>query len=61
MINFFYTIQLLQTQNSLLLKSDKVYSVLAILVIIFSALILYLFLTDRKTKAIEAKIEELKK
>ncbi len=50
---------LLQEEKSWLLKSDKVYSVLAVLLIIFSALIVYVFLTNKKVKQIEAKIKEL--
>lgn len=56
-----FIFQLLQTEQSLLLKSDKVYSVLVVLLLIFGGLIAYLFSTDRKVKMIEKKIEELEK
>lgn len=46
-------------QKSLLLRSEKIYSVLSILLVIFTAILIYLWLTNRKVKQIEARIQKL--
>ena len=58
MFNFVYF--LLQS-DSLLLRHDKVYSILAILLVIFATFVAYLILTQRKVSQLEKKIEELEK
>ena len=49
---------LLQEQ-SILLASDKIYSVLAILLIIFGSLVVYLILTQRKISKLEQHMDQL--
>lgn len=46
--------------NSLLLRSDKVYSILAVLLVIFVAILAYLFFTNRKLTRLEKQFEEIK-
>jgi CcmD family protein len=46
--------------NSPLLRSDKVYSILAVLLVIFVAILVYLFSTNRKLKRLENQFEEIK-
>lgn len=47
--------------KDLLLMSDKIFSVLAVLLIIFGALIGYLIFLGRKVRALEAKMDSLEK
>ena len=47
--------------QDLLLMSDKIFSVLTILLVIFGGLIGYLFFTNKKIGALEAKIDALDK
>ena len=58
MLNFAYF--LLQA-DSVLLRHEKVYSILAILLVIFGAFMAYLFVTNRKLNSLEKKIEDLEK
>lgn len=50
----------METQD-ILLQSDKVYSILAILLMIFGAMIGYMVLTERKLQQLEKKINEKNK
>lgn len=53
---------LLQTpspQPELLFADDKVYTVMAVLLVIFAAMIGYLFMTNKKMKQLEQKLNEL--
>ena len=52
---------LLQSEASKpwLLASEKINSVLAVVLLIFGAILTYLMLTQRKAKQLEKKIEEL--
>lgn len=63
MLSFVSTLAftLLQEQTSWLLASEKVYSVLTVLLIVFVALIAYLFLTNRRVSRLEKKIDDLKR
>ena len=56
-LNFF---TLLQNQ-SILLVSDKIYSVLAILLLIFGSLIAYLYNTQRKIGRLERQMDQLER
>jgi hypothetical protein len=47
--------------NDLLLMSDKIFSVLAILLVIFGSLAGYLFFLNKKIGALEEKIDALEK
>lgn len=49
---------LLQDQ-SILLVSDKIYSVLAVLLIIFGSLVAYLYVTQRKVSRLEQQMDQL--
>lgn len=56
-----FSIILLQTDQAdkpFLLASEKIYSVLTVLLLVFGAMIFYLILTNRKVKELEKKIEE---
>ena len=48
-------------QQEWLMVSDKVNSLLVILLIIFGGVIAYLFLTGRKVSKLEAQLKELEK
>ncbi|MFN0204231.1 MAG: CcmD family protein [Bacteroidia bacterium] len=48
------------SQNEWLFASDKIYSVLTIILMVFGATIAYLFMTNRKINQLEQKINELK-
>ncbi|MDX2286295.1 MAG: hypothetical protein NW241_19150 [Bacteroidia bacterium] len=50
---------LLQQQPAWLLRSDKIYSVLSILLIIFGLLISYLMFTNKRISELEQKLHEL--
>lgn len=50
----------METQD-ILLQSDKVYSILAILLMIFGALIGYMVVTERKLQRLEKKMDEKNK
>lgn len=56
--SFLQSFILLQTEKTWLLMSDKVYSVLTVLLLIFGALIVYIFLTNRKIRDLEKKLKE---
>ncbi len=51
----------IQPTKDLLLASDKIFSVMAVLLVIFGALIGYVYFLNKKVKAIEAKIDTLEK
>ncbi|TAE47518.1 MAG: hypothetical protein EAZ89_17675 [Bacteroidetes bacterium] len=51
---------LLQEQKAWLLMSDKVYSVLAVLLIIFGLLIAFMVFTNRRISDLEQKMTEEK-
>ncbi|MEZ4773523.1 MAG: hypothetical protein R3D00_10110 [Bacteroidia bacterium] len=55
---FLQSFILLQTEKTWLLMSDKVYSVLTVLLLIFGALIGYLVLTNRKIRDLEKKLKQ---
>lgn len=42
----------------LLLRSEKIYAVLAVVLVIFVSLVLFMFLTQRKVQRLEQLIEE---
>ena len=52
---------LIDTSTDLLLMSDKIFSVLAVLLVIFGALAGYLVVLGRKVGALEAKMDSLEK
>lgn len=45
----------------LLRQNGKIYVVIAVILVIFLSLILYLFFQDKKIRALEEKIKELEK
>ncbi len=49
----------IEPQNEFLLRSEKIYSVLTILLVIFSLLIIYLFITQRKIRNLEKKMGDI--
>ncbi|MDX2250352.1 MAG: hypothetical protein SF052_26450 [Bacteroidia bacterium] len=57
-MSFLQSIILLQAEKTWLLMSDKVYSVLTVILLIFGALIGYLVLTNRKIRNLEKKLKE---
>lgn len=61
MIANFSLFILLQAKQSWLLMSDKIYSVLAILLIVFGLLSIYMVSTNRKISDLEQKMDELEK
>jgi hypothetical protein len=50
---------LLQSNPSWLLASEKVFSVLAVLLIIFGLLIVYLMFTNKRISELEQKMSEM--
>ncbi|MEO0474097.1 MAG: CcmD family protein [Bacteroidota bacterium] len=48
-----------QTSGSLLLASDKIYSVLTVILLVFAAVIFYLVQLGRKVGSLEQSMEEL--
>jgi uncharacterized membrane protein len=46
-------------ENELLLRSEKIYSVLTILLVIFGVLIAYLVISQSRIRKLEKKIEEI--
>ena len=60
MMNIFLTRLILQTSQTgdVLLKEGRMYSVLAVLLVIFLALVAYLVLTERKISAVEKRLNE---
>ena len=48
-------------ENAVLLKHEKIYAVLAVVLVIFMAFIYYLVRTDLKTRALEQKVDEIEK
>ncbi len=59
MISFFPLITLLQ--ESVLLRSDKIYAVLAVILVIFAGLLIYLFTTQRKLSKLEDMFKDSEK
>lgn len=59
MINTFFLQILLQApaNTDILLREGRMYSVLAVLLVIFLALVGYMVITERKISAIEKKLE----
>ena len=57
---FIHHLLQVQTQSSLLLRSDKVYVILAVLLVIFGVLLGVMFRTQRKLGKIENQLEGLK-
>jgi uncharacterized membrane protein len=49
---------LLQEEKTWLLASDKIYSVMAVLILIFALVIGYLVVTNRKVSQLERRFEE---
>ncbi|RMG70141.1 MAG: hypothetical protein D6722_09080 [Bacteroidetes bacterium] len=50
---------LLQAQPGVLLRSDKVFAVLAVLLVIFGGIVFFLIQSGRKAQALESRIDEL--
>ncbi len=44
--------------QDILLKEGRMYSVLAVLMVIFAALIAYMIVTERRVRSVERKLEE---
>ena len=61
MIHFLSLLFPLLQADSVLLKHDKIYAVLTVILIIFFALLFYLWRTDKKVSQLEKKVEELEK
>lgn len=60
MINTFFLQILLQTNaatTDILLREGRMYSVLAVLLVIFLTLVGYMVITERKISAVEKKLE----
>lgn len=55
------TLLLQVNQNDWLFASDKVYSVLTIILMVFIGTIAYLFLTNKKVNELEKKVSDLEK
>lgn len=55
------TLLLQVNQNDWLFASDKVYSVLTIILMVFIGTIIYLFLTNKKVNELEKKVSDLEK
>lgn len=51
----------IQPAEDILLASDKIFSVMAVLLVIFGALIGYVYFLNKKVKTIEEKIDTLEK
>ena len=61
-MNFFpgwHTLLLQSSEQSFLFASDKVYTVLTVLLTIFLLVALYLILTNKKINELEQKISEI--
>lgn len=56
MISLLSLITLLQ--ESVLLRSDKIYSVLAVILVIFAGLLIYLYTTQRKLSKLEQMFKD---
>ena len=56
--NVFSNLILLQSEQAWLLASEKVYSVLTVVLIIFVVFIGYLIFTNKKVSDLEKKLEE---
>lgn len=56
MISLISLITLLQ--ESVLLRSDKIYSVLAVILVIFAGILIYLFTTQRKLSKLEQMFKD---
>ncbi len=62
MLNSFLLFSLiLQSDAGLLFRSDKIFTVLTVLLIIFSGIILFLWNLDRRISRLEQKEKESKK
>lgn len=59
MANSISHLLILLQADSVLLKHDKVYSILAVILVIFFAILFMLWRTDRKASQLEKKIEDL--
>jgi CcmD family protein len=59
MISLISLITLLQ--ESVLLRSDKIYSVLAVILVIFVGILIYLFTTQRKLSKLEQMFKDSEK
>ena len=60
MFNFIHILLQVETGSSVLLRSDKIYTVLTVLLIIFVVLIGYLVSVNKKVNQLEQKIDNLK-
>lgn len=64
-IPMFLVLPSLQAQNTSVEMADlfreqgKIYVVIAVILVLFAALITYLFVVDRKVKKLEDKVDEL--
>lgn len=60
MMNLFLTRLILQAGPSgdILLREGRMYSVLAVLLVIFLALVAYLVMTERKISAVEKRLND---
>jgi CcmD family protein len=54
-------LMILLQQQGLLLRSDKIGSVLAVIAVIFIGLVVFLLLTGKKISKLEKELEELKR
>lgn len=62
MMNYFLNlIWQVEPSGPLLLRSEKIYTVMAVLLVIFVALIAYLLVLDRKITRMEKQVDELPK
>jgi hypothetical protein len=59
MLNMIILLQIQAQEKTWLLASDKVYSVLAILLLIFGAVLTYLIIGERKVSQLEKRMGEL--
>ncbi|MEO1449249.1 MAG: CcmD family protein [Bacteroidota bacterium] len=57
MLPLFFLLQTRPQDNELLFVSDKIYAVLAVILIIFGGFITYLFLTQRRIKRLEDQMD----
>ncbi len=51
----------IQPSQSILLRSEKIFSVLAVLLIIFTGILIYLIVLNRKIVHLHKQMEDLKK
>lgn len=50
---------LLQSPPGVLLRSDKIFAVMAVLLVIFGGILFYLIRTGRKARELEARLDQL--